>query len=51
MPIRSETVPKLECFLRALAESFRFLDWMLSFFIEVGREVWKNRPQIISGEK
>lgn len=34
---------KEECFFLALAESFLFLDWMFSFFIEMGREVWKKK--------
>ena len=35
------------CFFRALADSFRLRDWMFSFFMEIGREVCKER----GGEK
>lgn len=36
----SATGAKLVCFFRALADSFRFRDWIFSFFMEIGLDVW-----------
>ena len=34
--IEETTATYDECFFLVLAESFRFLDWMFSFFMEIG---------------